>query len=93
MLPCRIIFSLEGIGSECTKEQVEAQFGKWAVEVRIRGYKKLDYIFAIKHLCGEVLPEQCKFILKTNTLTLVLVKKENKHWGQLPFKEEKVRGG
>lgn len=28
---CRIIFSLEGVGEECTKEQVEVLFDGWSV--------------------------------------------------------------
>lgn len=71
----RIIFSLEGVGAECTKEQVVVSFDKWSVEMRLKGYKGQNHIFAIKRLFAEIKPEESKFVLKNNSVTLVLIKK------------------
>jgi hypothetical protein len=70
-----LIFSLEGVGTECTKEQIDVIFGNWSVEMVIKGYKKLNYIFAIKKLCGEIIAADCKYVLKNNSITITLVKK------------------
>lgn len=78
------------MGEECTKEQVEVLFDGWSVELRLKGYKGTNYIFAIKKLCGEIVAGESKFVLKKNSLTIVLVKREGKSWGQLAWKEEKV---
>lgn len=58
--------------------------------MRLRGYKGQNHIFAIKKLFGEVKPEESKFVLKNNSLTLILVKKDKKNWDQVQFKEDKV---
>lgn len=43
--------------------------------MKIKGYKKQNYIFAIKKLCGEIIPAECKYVLKNNSITITLVKK------------------
>jgi len=54
--------------------------------MKLRGYKKQNLIFAIKKLCGEIVPKDCKFVHKNNSITITLTKKDNKSWAQLPFK-------
>jgi calcyclin binding protein len=62
------------------------------VELRLKGYRGQNHIFSIKRLFAQIVPGESKFLLKNNTLTLVIVKKENKSWSQLAFKEEKIGG-
>ena len=52
----RIIFSLDGVGKQCTKEQVDVTFDKWSVEMKLRGYNNQNLIFAIKKLFAEINP-------------------------------------
>ena len=49
--------------------------------MKLLGYKKLNYIFNIKKLAGEIEPETCKYLVKTNSISLVLIKKNKKKWG------------
>ena len=58
--------------------------------MKIRGYRNQNHILAIKKLYGEILPSDCKYILKNNSITITLIKKENKSWTQIHFKEDKV---
>jgi calcyclin binding protein len=78
------------VGKECTNEQVTVAFDKWSVELRLKGYRGHNHIFSIKKLFAEIVPAESKFLLKNNTLTLVIIKKDNKSWSQLAFKEEKI---
>ena len=50
----RLIFSLDGVGKQCTKEQVDVTFDKNAVEMKLRGYNGQNYIFGIKKLFGDI---------------------------------------
>ncbi len=62
------------------------------MELRLKGYRGQNHIFSIKRLFAPIVPADSKFLLKNNTLTLVIVKKENKSWSQLAFKEDKIGG-
>ena len=77
---------MDGVGKQCTKEQVDVVFDKWSVEMKLRGYNNQNLIFAIKKLCGEINPAESKFLLKNNSIKIILTKKENKHWDQMAFK-------
>lgn len=66
---------MDGVGKECSKEQVDVIFDRWSVELRLRGYKNQNYIFSIKKLFGEILPGDSKYLLKNNSITITLVKK------------------
>lgn len=77
------------MGKECSKEQLDVVFDKWSVEMRLRGYRNQNLIFSIKKLFGEIVPGESKYVLKNNSVTITLVKKENKSWTQLAFKEDK----
>lgn len=86
----RLIFSLDGVGKECTTDQVDVIFDKWSLELKLRGYKGQNYIFSIKKLFAEIIPGDSKYILKNNSLNIVLVKRDNKSWSQISFKEDKL---
>ena len=48
-------------------------------------------IFAIKPTFGEIIPEQCKYLQKTNLFSITLTKKSSGTWTQLNFKEDKFK--
>lgn len=81
---------MEGVGKQCTKEDVDAVFGKNSVEMKLRGYNNQNLIFAIKALFADINPAESKFLIKNNSVYLILIKKENKNWDQIGFKENKV---
>jgi calcyclin binding protein len=78
------------VGKECTADQVDVIFDKWSVELRLRGYRGQNYIFSVKKLFAEIVTADSKYLLKNNSLTLVLVKRENKSWTQIAYKEDKL---
>ena len=65
-------------------------FEKESVTVRLRDYRKQNLLFSVKKLCGEIVASDCKYLLKSNSLALVLYKKDSKSWSQLAFKEDSV---
>lgn len=80
----------DGIGNEITANQIDVKFEKQSVEVKIYDFKKVNYIFAIKKLAGTIDVDYCKYLLKKNSLALVMIKKDSKNWSELNYKEEKV---
>lgn len=58
--------------------------------MRLKGYKNQNYIFSIKRLFAEIVPTESKYVLKNNSLTVVLIKKEDKSWSQMAYKEDKL---
>lgn len=89
----KIYFSLENIGNECKADQIDVDFKPNSVELRLRGYRKQNLLFSIKQTCGEIIPEQCKYLVKTNLLSITLAKKNSGTWTQLHFKEDKFKTG
>lgn len=59
--------------------------------MKIRDYKKGNFIFAIRKLCAPIEAETCTYLVKSNSICLTIIKKENKHWPQLQYKEDTVR--
>lgn len=47
---------MDGVGKECTADQVDVIFDKWSVELRLRGYRNQNLIFAVKKLFAEIVP-------------------------------------
>ena len=82
---------MDGVGKQCTKEQLDVIFSKESVEMKMRGYNGQNLIFAIRKLSGDIKPEECKYMLKNNAIYLILTKKENKHWDQVAWKESKFK--
>lgn len=58
--------------------------------MKIRDYRKSNLIFAVRKLCGPIEFETCKYFVKTNMISLTLIKKDSKHWPQLHYKEDLV---
>ncbi len=59
--------------------------------MKILGYKGLNHIFAIKKLFGEIITSECKYNVKNNSIFITLIKRENKSWTQMAYKEDKVQ--
>jgi hypothetical protein len=84
------MFSLQDVGKECGPDNIDVKFTSDSVELRLRGYKGQNYIFAIKKLFADIITSDSKYTVKNNMVTLTLVKKDSKSWSQLPYKDEKV---
>lgn len=78
------------MGKEVPADNVDVIFEKESVTARLRDYRKQNLLFSIKKLCGEIVPNDCKYLLKSNSLALVLIKKDSKSWAQLAYKEDSV---
>ena len=81
---------LDGVGKQCTKEQLDVIFLKDSVEMKLRGYNGQNLIFAIRKLFADIDPTESKYLLKNNAIYLVLHKKEKKNWDQVAYKDNKV---
>ena len=57
----------------------------------MRNYRKENLIFSIKKTYGEIVPGQCKYLVKTNLLSITLTKVSSGTWTQLQFKEDKFK--
>ena len=47
---------LEGVGKQCTKEQLDVTFTRDSVEMKLRGYNGQNHLFAIRKLHGDIKP-------------------------------------
>ena len=48
---------MDGVGKQCTKEQLDVTFTKESVEMKLRGYNGQNFIFAIRKLHSDIKPE------------------------------------
>ena len=58
--------------------------------MKLRGYNGQNYLFAVKKLFAEINTTESKFLLKNNSIYIILIKKDNKAWDQIAWKENKV---
>jgi len=72
---------LEGI----TRDMVECDFEEKAFDLRIKGLKGKNLRFKAPLLENNVIPADCKFQVKSSSISITLKKKEKGNW-------EKVQG-
>ena len=58
--------------------------------MKLRGYNGQNYLFGVKRLFADINQAESKYLLKNNAIYIILIKKDNKHWDQIAFKEGKV---
>ncbi|CAD8076179.1 unnamed protein product [Paramecium sonneborni] len=85
----KIIISLEGIG-QLPKENIISSFSINSVDVKIQNYKGINQRFGIKKTFDDLKDRECSVKTTNNSLIINLIKKENKHWDQLAFKEKLI---
>lgn len=47
---------MDGVGKQCTKEQINVTFLKDSVEMKLRGYNGQNLIFAVRKLHADIKP-------------------------------------
>lgn len=82
----QIYLSLEGVQEETIEKNIKSM----SIELKFHDVKGKNYQFAIPKLNREIVPEQCKLIVKPTRVTIVLVKALKGNWIDLHYKEDKV---
>lgn len=81
---------LEGVGEgEGAKDRVSCVFTKHGFELTVNNLNGKSYKLVKDNLEKDIVPEECKFIVKKNKVVLKLQKKkgEYEHWSQLTAKK------
>ncbi|SOV79457.1 calcyclin binding protein, putative [Plasmodium sp. gorilla clade G3] len=69
------------------EEKISTVFEERSFEIKMNDVDKKHYRFCIKKLCDKIIPNKCSFKVKKDTVHVILVKQEYKHWENLHFKE------
>ncbi|CAD8060429.1 unnamed protein product [Paramecium primaurelia] len=85
----KIIISMDGIG-QLPKENIISSFSTHSVDVKILNYKGINQRFGIKKTFDDLKDRECSIKTTNNSLIINLIKKENKHWDQLAYKEKLI---
>ncbi|CAD8074762.1 unnamed protein product [Paramecium sonneborni] len=85
----KVFLNLEGIGQH-PKENITSQFTSNSVDVKIKGFKGLNQRFSIKKTFDELKDKECSIKVTNNSIVLNLIKKDQKNWEQLNFKEKLI---
>ncbi|CAD8070212.1 unnamed protein product [Paramecium sonneborni] len=85
----KVFLNLEGIG-QLPKENITTQFTSNSVDVKIKGFKGLNQRFSIKKTFDELKDKECSIKVTNNSIVLNLIKKDQKNWEQLNYKEKLV---
>jgi len=85
----KVLLLLDGIG-KLPPSAIRSQFGPRAFELLIDGYNGKKLRFATHKTHGEMLPEECKHVVRANRVNLVLRKAKDKDiWFDL-FKKRAI---
>ncbi|CAD8158713.1 unnamed protein product [Paramecium pentaurelia] len=85
----KVFLNLEGIG-QLPKENINSQFTSNSVDVKVKGYKGLNHRFSIKKTFDELKDKDCSIKVTNNSIVINLIKKDQKNWDQLNFKEKLI---
>lgn len=83
----KIYLSLEGAQDEKIEKNIEPM----SVELKFHDVQGKNYVFAIPKLNKEIVPKQCKVLVKPTRVTITLVKASKGDWQDLHFKEDKLK--
>mmetsp|Transcript_5206 Transcript_5206/g.11620 ORF Transcript_5206/g.11620 Transcript_5206/m.11620 type:complete len:259 (-) Transcript_5206:446-1222(-) len=87
-----IYVTLEGVGS--VKDSVECEFKKDSFDLRVHGLNGKSYRLLKDNLEKDIVPDDCKTIVKKNKVTIKLKKVKGEfsydHWTTLTSKKGKV---
>ncbi|CAD8145634.1 unnamed protein product [Paramecium octaurelia] len=85
----KVFLNLEGIG-QLPKENISSQFTSTTVDVKVKGFKGLNHRFSIKKTFDELKDKECSIKVTNNSIVISLIKKDQKNWDQLNFKEKLI---
>jgi calcyclin binding protein len=85
-----ITSGIEGVG-KIERSNIDCEFNDQAVDLRILHFNGKNLRLKIAPLNGLIDPAACKIKVKSNSLTIEMVKAKNKHWDDI--KEKKKPSG
>eukprot|EP00922_Rhytidocystis_sp_ex-Travisia-forbesii_P070163 GHVS01104869.1.p1 GENE.GHVS01104869.1~~GHVS01104869.1.p1 ORF type:complete len:236 (+),score=57.14 GHVS01104869.1:136-843(+) len=74
---------------EVAKENVKVFFAAQEVELKVMSPTK-NYRLIVKKLGHPIKPAECSYRIKTDCVSLTLIKQSPAHWADLAFKETKI---
>jgi calcyclin binding protein len=77
-----ITSGVDGIGKH-TKENIDCEFTDTGIDFRILNFNGKNYRLKISPLNDLIDPAASKFKVKSNSVTIDLVKKKSKHWSDI----------
>ncbi|KAF3449934.1 hypothetical protein FNV43_RR06013 [Rhamnella rubrinervis] len=83
----KIHVSLEGV----QQEKMETEFKPMSVDIKFHDVQGKNYRCAIPKLNKEIVPENCKVLVKPNRVVITLIKASKGNWLDLKFKEDKLK--
>ncbi|CAD8058503.1 unnamed protein product [Paramecium primaurelia] len=83
----KVFLNLEGIG-QLPKEDIISSFTSNSVDIKIKGYKGVNQRFSIRKTFDELKDKECSIKVTNNSVVINLIKKDQKHWDQLNFKDK-----
>ncbi|KNA09424.1 hypothetical protein SOVF_153690 [Spinacia oleracea] len=83
----KIYLSLEGV----QEEKMEKNIKPTSIEFKFHDIQGKNYHFAIPKLNKEIVPEECKVIIKPTRVTITMVKASKGNWLDLHYKEDKLK--
>lgn len=70
-------------GGALTSDQVDCRFDTKRVSLSVRVNELEEHKLILRRLCHSIVPDQCKFRVKNNRVTLVLKKETEMKWFSL----------
>jgi len=89
-LDVKIYFDLQEVGT-LAKEDVQIEFTKKSIEMKIHNLKGKNYKFSISELNKAIDPDKSSFRIRPNKITITLKKKDSDHWSTIFYKEDKIK--
>lgn len=83
----KIYVLMEGID----ENKIESEFKPTSFDVKFHDVQGKNYRCAISKLHKEIVPEQCKIVVKPKRAIITLVKASKGNWLDLHFKEDKLK--
>ncbi|KAL5997581.1 hypothetical protein ACLOJK_008511 [Asimina triloba] len=83
----KIYVSLEGV----EQEKIETVFKPTSMDIKFHDVQGKNYRCAIPKFNKEIVPDQCKVVVKPNRVIVTLVKASKGNWLDLHFKEDKMK--
>ena len=82
-----ITSGIDGVG-KIDKNNIDCEFNDQAVDLRILHFNGKNLRLKIAPLNGLIDPAACKIKVKSNSLTIEMVKSKSKHWDDIKEKKK-----
>lgn len=83
---------MDGIGKH-PKQNIDCEFNDQALDLRILNFNGKNLRLKINPLNGLIDPAASKLKIKSNSLSIELIKKKTKHWDDIKEKKSAISSG